>query len=80
MNTFLAMLGAFASIAVAYVLLSGVAFVSTYRWPDEGRTALYSRLFRPLDALSRAFPSRVGRAYNGFHFWCYRTFAGKEKR
>ena len=63
---------------VAYVLLSGVAYVSVYRWPDSAPTALYSWLFAPLDVLARRF-KWFAATYNAFHQWCYRRFVRREE-
>ena len=64
-----------AGLAV-YILSSGAAFVSIYRYPNSAPTRFYGWLFAPLDWLARhvAF---FGAAYNGFHQWCYRHFVEK---
>jgi hypothetical protein len=61
-----------------YILASGAAFVSIYRFPDRAPTGLYGWLFKPLDWLARHVPY-FGLAYNAFHQWCYRTFAKDDR-
>jgi len=62
---------------VLYVLASGAAFVSVYRFPDSAPVGFYSWFFEPLDWLARRVPP-FGAAYNGFHHWCYRNFAKQD--
>jgi hypothetical protein len=59
---------------VLYILASGAAFVSVYRFPGRAPTGFYSWFFEPLDWLARRVPM-FGTGYNAFHQWCYRTFA-----
>jgi len=61
---------------VVYILCSGAAFVSIYRYPDIAPTRFYGWLFAPLDWLARRV-GFFGTAYNAFHQWCYRRFAGR---
>jgi hypothetical protein len=61
-------------VLALYILLSGAAFVTIYRFPDAAPTGFYSWFFEPLDWIARRVPT-FGAAYNGFHQWCYRTFA-----
>jgi len=65
-------LGMFIAL-VLYILLSGAAFVTVYRFPGVAPTKFYGRFFGPLDWIARRVPV-FRTAYNGFHHWCYRTF------
>jgi len=60
-----------------YILASGAAFVSIYRFPGRAPTVFYGWFFEPLDWLARRVPP-FGLAYNAFHQWCYRTFARED--
>ena len=74
MDSVLPWILALAIAAVLYILASGAAFVSVYRFPGRAPTTFYSWFFEPLDWLARRIPP-FGIAYNAFHQWCYRTFA-----
>jgi hypothetical protein len=60
-----------------YVLLSGVAFISVYRFPESGGSQFYGWFFKPLDWVARRVPL-FGGAYNGYHQWCYRNFVAND--
>jgi hypothetical protein len=67
-----------ALIAVGYLLLSGVAFLSVYWWAGPRPEAVLCPLVAPLEIAARRFAS-FGRFYNAFHGWCYRVFVRSEE-
>ena len=62
----------FVLLFAAYFVSSGIAFIAQYRWPGRVPTRVLQIVYSPLEWLGRRVPP-FGRAYNAFHFWCWRV-------
>ncbi len=63
--------------ATIYFLSAGVTFAAMYRWPNVFNGLVLSRIYSPLEALSRR-SQKFMRLYNDYLNWCYFRSTGYE--